>query len=69
MGSPASSQQNCLPDWWFTSYVLVFVLFAVVVAVLISAGAPAAAAITAPVALSSAAVSALRRLRGPGSWR
>lgn len=57
------SSQSCLPDWWLARYVLVFVMFAVVVALLVTVGVTASAALAVPVVLSGAAVGVLRRIR------
>ncbi|MFG3525068.1 hypothetical protein ACGF5S_32755 [Nocardia nova] len=69
MGSFVSSRKNCLPEWWFASYVFVFVMFTAVVALLVAAGTESTAAAAVPVVLSGAAVSALRRLRVSGPHR
>lgn len=57
------SRNVCLPQWWLGSYVLLFVLFIAVVALLISLGATATAAAVVPITISGAAVTTVRRLR------
>lgn len=53
---------SCLPGWWFTGYIIVFVLFAATAVTLILCGVNALIAVGAPATLSIAAIAAMRAL-------
>ncbi|MFE3023393.1 hypothetical protein [Nocardia tengchongensis] len=55
-------RMSCLPGWWFTSYIIIFVLFAATAVTLILCGVNALIAVGAPATLSVAAVAAMRAL-------
>lgn len=53
---------SCLPTWWFTRYISVFVLFMMATGVLVRSGVDPWVAAAVPTALSTAALGVMRWL-------